>query len=294
MTTARGVELCAGDLRVSVDPAMGAAIRAFDLADPVGRLPVLAAACPAPQDAGQSALFPMAPFANRARGNRLTIAGRDTELPPNTGDLLCLHGWAWQRAWHVEALSPGRCRLRLELRECGYDLNLTYEMRLSPNALQLELRAANQSAERTPVGLGLHPYFPRCPDTEIRFAATTVWSDGPDHLPKGAAPISSTDDYSAGRSLPHTWRNECYSGWTGTARIRQPDLGYDLELRASGTESLMFYADPALPRFALEPQSHVSGETHTGADGLTVLAPGEEKRVGLSISVQSLVPGAPR
>jgi aldose 1-epimerase len=232
----------------------------------------------------------MAPFANRIRNNRLIIAGHDVRPEPNTGDPLCLHGWAWQREWQVEQHAPDFCKLRLRLRAHGYELTLSYEMHLSETALHLTLGAVNESAAPAPVGLGLHPYFPRCPDTRISFAAAKVWPDGPGHLPTGSRPISERDDYSKGQTLPPDWRNECYSGWTGQARILQPSLQYDLEMSASGADVLMFYANPALERFALEPQTHVSGETHTDSGGLRVLAPGQDTGINVTLSVHSRAP----
>ncbi|UWQ17939.1 aldose 1-epimerase [Jannaschia sp. M317] len=269
---------------------MGAALLSFDLATPAGPRPILAPSGSEPSDVGHSSLFPMAPFANRIRNNRLIIAGRDVQPEPNTDDPLCLHGWAWQRAWQVARQAPDSCQLRMRLRDHGYDLTLTYEMYLSETALQLTLGAVNESAAPAPVGLGLHPYFPRGADTRISFAADKVWPDGPGHLPAGSRPISECDDYSAGRSLPPVWRNDCYSGWSGQARIQQPSLGYDLDLTARGTDVLMFYADPSLERFALEPQTHVSGETHTGSDGLLALAPGQDTRISLTLSVRPHAP----
>ncbi|HCQ58654.1 aldose 1-epimerase [Sulfitobacter sp. W002] len=290
MTTSCCLALKVGNLRALVDVGMGAAIRTFELETPAGIRPVLAAPCSASSDVGQSALFPMAPFANRVRNNRLKIAGREIRLRPNTDDPLCLHGWAWQREWQVEQYAPELCKLRLRLRAHGYDLTLNYEMHLSETALNLTLGAINESTAPAPVGLGLHPYFPRSPNTKISFAAAKVWPDGPGHLPSGSRPISDRDDYSKAQTLPADWRNECYSGWTGQARILQPNLQYDLEMSASGADVLMFYADPALECFALEPQTHISGETHTDSGGLRVLAPGQETEMGLTLSVRSRAP----
>ncbi|WP_424928980.1 hypothetical protein [Amaricoccus tamworthensis] len=279
------IELSSDRLNLSVDPDQGASIRSLDLVTASGRLPILAAACPSPQDAGQSALFPMSPFANRVRDNRLTIAGRTADLSPNTDDPLCLHGWAWHRPWHVAQVETDQCHLTLRLLDHGYNLSLGYRMRLSETGLTLSLRAVNDGSATVPVGLGFHPFFPRHPDTTLRFEASTLWPEGPGHLPMGHVPVPDAADYKLGRSLPAGWRNECYSGWKGTANISQPCLEYDLTLTSIGTTVLMFYADPALNRFAVEPQSHVSGETHTGPNGLTALRPKQEYRIAMTLSV---------
>ena len=278
-------DFAAGDLRLSLDPDAGAAITSFDLGAGTARVPVIVAAAPGGRDSGGSALFPMAPFANRVRNNRLVVAGRERLLGPNTADPLCLHGWAWQRRWRVDRLAPERCVLSLDLREHGYDLALAYEIALSSAGLSLGLHARNRGPETVPVGLGFHPYFPRHDDTRIHFAAGSIWQDGPGHLPLGRAAIPEAGDFSRGRALPRDWRNDCYSGWTGAALVEQPGLGYDLTLRATGADVLMVYADPGLSRFALEPQSHVSGETHTGPHGLSELRSGRKTSITLEMRV---------
>lgn len=279
------LELSAGRLRLTVDPERGGLVRSFDVLIASGWKPVLVSARGELRDAGQSALFPMAPFANRVRDNRLTVGGREIDLMPNTGDPLCLHGWAWQRPWHVAHVAPDHCRLTLRLREHGYDLRLRYDMQLTHSDLTLTLGAVNEGAETVPVGLGFHPYFPRLPDTMLRFVARSYWPEGPGYLPTGHDTLPDTADYAQGRHLPSAWRNNCYSGWTGSADISQPSLGYDLTFTATGATVLMFYVDPALDRFAVEPQTHVSGETHTGPNGLTALRPKHECRIEMTLSV---------
>lgn len=279
------LELTSGKLRLTVDPERGASIRAFDIQTESGSRPILAPSCPDPQNAGQSALFPMAPFANRVRDNRLDISGRDVELTPNTVDPLCLHGWAWQRPWHVAHQASDRCLLSLHLSDHGYNLTLGYELTLSNTSLRLDLWATNTGTHAVPVGLGFHPYFPRRPDTVLRFEARTFWPDGPGHLPTGRTAVPDSADFARGCRLPDTWRNDCFSGWAGAAFVSQAGLGYDLTLTSPDASVLMFYADPALDRFAVEPQTHVSGETHTGPNGLLALPPNQECRITMMLSV---------
>jgi aldose 1-epimerase len=279
------LELISGPLRLIIDPEEGAAIRSFDLVRGEKRVPVLSAAHSKSTDAGESALFPMAPFANRIRGNLLPIGGGNVALKPNGPDPLCLHGWAWQRGWDIAHAGCSACRLELSLRDHGMDIRLSYAVELNFMGLFLSLSASNNGTSSCPAGLGFHPYFPRHADTTVRFKASDLWAEGPGHLPIGRTEIPADEEYSAAAKLPCEWRNQCYSGWDGTAEIRQPSLGYDIALEASGGETLMFYANPALQRFALEPQNHVSGETGPGPYGLPMLSPSETKRLEMTLTV---------
>ena len=63
-------------------------------------------------------------------------------------------------------------------------------------------------------------------------------------------------------------------------------------MEARGLGALMLFATPDMPRFALEPQSHVSGETATGPDGLRSLAPGASVSGAMALDVsQAAGPG---
>ncbi len=151
----------------------------------------------------------------------------------------------------------------------------------------------NDAGHEIPAGLGAHPYFPRLPDTTIQFNASHFYLEGPDHLPTEAISLPPELDFSVAANLPTSWRNNAYGGWSGRATISQPTLGYQLSLLANeGLRELMFYTDPGLPRFALEPQSHTSGATLHSVTapqvGLSVLHPGQILAVSLSLSLSAL------
>lgn len=286
------IDLSCGDLRLGLDPGHGAVITRFGRVTGAGEIPILAAHAPLRHPA-DSALFPMVPFANRARGNRLQVEGRSFALTPNTDDPLALHGLGWQRPWVVTGLDARSCRLSLDLgAEDLFACRADYAIALDETGLRLEMSLTNTGAGTIPAGLGFHPFFPRLPDTSVSFTARSLWPEGPGHLPTGRGPVPGAEDYTRLRPLPETWRNQCYSGWNGTAHIRQPTQGHALTLTADGLEALMFFAAPDQPRFAIEPQSHVSGETATGGHGLTALAPGERLTGSMVLDLRLLEGGA--
>jgi aldose 1-epimerase len=148
----------------------------------------------------------------------------------------------------------------------------------------------NEASQSIPAGLGAHPYFPSLPQTTLQFSARHFYLEGPDHLPTDAIFLPPELDFSEGAPLPRSWRNNAYGGWNGHALIRQPDLGYEVEIQAlAGMRELMLYTAPGLPRFALEPQTHTSGATLEGSPtpqvGLAVLQPGQVLSGDLSLTI---------
>lgn len=271
------IELTASKtLRLSLDPQNGAAVRTFVCLNGKGDwVPVLQPADPADRTANGSAMFPMVPFANRARENVLQIGKASVHLSPNTADPLAIHGFGWQRAWEVVNLDAESCTLVL-----GSDpgMALSFEARigvlLDMDEVEFLLDVTNPGPEPVPVGLGWHPYFPHLDRTTVRFDSDSFWLEGPDHLPTDPLRVPKELDFSASRKVPSSWRNNCYDGWPGHAVIVQPDLGYRLEMTADPPlQHLMLYT-PQSGVFALEPQSHLSGRTWVTQDGLKALPPG--------------------
>ena len=155
------------------------------------------------------------------------------------------------------------------------------------------LSLTNRHNRPVPMGLGFHPYFPRRDRTTLRFCANYFWLEGPGHLPTDPLRTPRELDFTAPRLLPRTWRNNCYSGWDGSAEVAQPDLGYRLLMQSSpNLGELMFYVPLEGGRFALEPQSHTSGATSAGtgnsvANSLLCVRPAERVDGWVKLTVLS-------
>ncbi len=293
------LELGLASLRATVYPDLGGAVGSLDWRGGGAVRPVLASpprGAP-PSSALSAALFAMLPFANRAPGNRLTAGPHRFAVPPNTDGPLALHGVGWQHAWTVAEAGSAECRLTLTVGPPDYPFAFAASqvITVAEEVFELDLTVANPGDGPIPAGLGVHPYFPRRPDTTVRFAARDFWLEGPGHLPTDPITIPKELDFAQGRALPNTWRNNCYSGWSGTATIHQPDFGFDLQLSASWPlGELMLYVPPNDDRFALEPQSHTSGVVVTApvprrATGLCCLEPGEILTASMTIQVISAI-----
>lgn len=285
-----------GPLRLTVDPQNGAAVWGFDYLNGSGVwVPVLQPADPDDRDAAGSAMFPMVPFANRARGNVLRSGTASIPLSPNTADPHAIHGFGWQHSWRMVKRDTGICRLELDV-DPGMPLRFesSITITLVSGGAEFRLEMTNPNAHPIPAGLGWHPFFPHLAGTMLLFDSETFWLEGPDHLPTDSLCVPPELDFSVLRAVPATWHNNCYGGWSGYALIVQPDLGYRLEMSADPSlNHLMLYA-PQTEVFALEPQSHVSGRTWVAEGGLLALPPGEtlESWLRFSISPNLEVPAS--
>lgn len=277
-------------LRLDLRPEEGACVWSMDFLGGSGWQPVLVPDTGKTEGALNSGLFWMLPFANRARQNRL----HGVQIAPNTQEPLALHGSAWLHAWTVETISDGSVQLSLS---CHEPLPLPFSARLHLHldgaTFQAQVQVRNEATYSIPAGLGVHPYFPSLPQTTVQFEATHLYLEGPDHLPTDAITLPPELDFSAGAPLPRSRRNNAYGGWKGQARIRQPELGYELMMQAQGgMRELMLYAAPGLSRFALEPQTHTSGATLEEVPlpqvGLAILQPGQVLSGDLSLTISPM------
>ncbi len=286
MPTASTVTLENDDLLLTLAPRLGASVTRLEFKDDRERLPVLIGGQHPDTSVEDSACFPMVPFANRARGNTIGSGECEFRLKPNTDEPLALHGVAWQLPWEIVDASPTSCLLELEVEGAFvYRFKLAYRIALVGSSAAFELRLTNTDDHPIPVGLGFHPYFPRYDDTRIEFSAADFWPEGSGHLPVGRTRVPAASDFSCPRRIPALWINDCYSGWGGSARVIQPRLGYSLCLEASLLDCLMFYADPELSRFALEPQSHAPGETGFSENGMFKLNSRAARRAAMQLIV---------
>jgi aldose 1-epimerase len=289
-----GPHLHSGTLRVSLAPAFGGAVGGFWLDRPAGAWAFLRPLPAGAADALQAAMFPMVPFANCIRSNRFDFAGRTWTVAPNmAGEPLNFHGSGWRLPWVVDAAGPDRARLVL----CADDGIWTYEavqdFTLSDGGLSVALSVTNRGAAAMPFGFGLHPWFARHGEAQVRFVADrprTMSADRERLLP---APPGHTPDYSLQAPPPLQYVNECHDGWAGQARIRWPGEGLTLDLRADPVFGRLMVHVPAhdVGTFCLEPQSNAPygfDGLEAGAPdlGIHILQPGEtlSGRIAMNIS----------
>ncbi len=293
------IELCAGDLRLSLDPETGGAIAAFtrhgtDLLRPVID-PRLAA-----QNGRAVAGYPLIPYANRIAWGRFAFGGNTYQLARNFGDHPhTIHGNAWMRSWSVAEATPDQARLVLdhtpphdppEQWPFAYHAELLFA--LQPDMLRITLSLENRDARPWPAGLGLHPYIARTQGTTLRFEADTLWTTDADSLPDRREAVQGEAEFAGGKLLGATEIDACYAGWGGTAEATMPETRTTLLLTSGPPmDHLQVYTPAGRDFLGLEPVSNMPDAVNridTEADqGLRVLAPGEALRAAVTMAVRS-------
>ena len=275
--------------RIRIAPDLGGGIASADARlgkDPVPILRPWAGPDAGPFGLGSNVLVP---FSNRIAGGGFVFEGRFHALAPNVqGEALPLHGDGFQKSWNVASASRDRVELVLPDGAIGpyrYRAGLTY--RLAGGVLQTVLTITN-AGPNLPFGGGFHPWFPRRPDTRLRFSARTVWTEDRQHLPVDEVPLSQVPawDFSNPRRLPPDWINNAFCGWDGSADIEQPSLGIEVAIRADPplATAVVYSPDAQAPFFCFEPVSHaVDAVNRPGCPGMVALDRGETLSLSMTM-----------
>lgn len=232
-----------------------------------------------PSDACATGCFPLVPFGNRIAGNRFEFQGRTHVFQPNSaGDPLYLHGDGWLNVWTVERVTTNTAVLGLDWPGTAgtpYAYRARQSVRLSAQGLSVTLSVTNRGHAPLPFGLGLHPYFPRTPETTLHAPAAAYWEEGPGHLPTHRLPLPPDLDFNSPKPVPTHWVNNGFEGWTGTARIAWPERKAALRLEADALFDCYALFTPGDGYVCLEPMSHAIDAHHQPDGGLRILAPNE-------------------
>jgi aldose 1-epimerase len=293
-------DLVAGDARLTLCPGLGGSIGNWERRG----VPVLRhtdEAALAGASARALSCFPLIPFSNRIAWGRFSFGGEDFQLDRNFGDHPhTIHGNAWQRAWRVLGQSASRAELRLNHdpdADSGHHWPYAYQASLiyalSPDTLHVTMRITNMDMRAQPVGLGLHPFQPRTPQTAIAFRAATVWRTGADSLPDAQLPVDGHWSFEPGHVITPPPLDNCYAAWTGRAEITRPEHGIRLVIAADDIfRHLVVFTPEEKPFFAVEPASNMTDAINRmdtiPAHGLRILAPGETLERQIRFLVEDL------
>ncbi|NNJ19081.1 aldose 1-epimerase [Pseudomonas putida CSV86] len=226
--------------------------------------------------------YPLLPWSNRIAEGGFERPDGWQVLAPNTDhDPYPIHGSAWQQAWQVDHHSERRARLTLDSK-WPFAYQATLDVHLHEGCLNLDLHVTHLDEQANWYGLGLHPYFPRYPQTRLLAPARSVWLGEEGRLPWFEAEIPEDWRFSELAGLPARQVDHAFSGWAGECVIEQP--GYRLECRATGADYFLLFCPEDKPFFCVEPVSHPVNAHHLpGRPGLRLLEQGEEASLGFRL-----------
>jgi aldose 1-epimerase len=296
--------LAAGDARVELAPAIGGAIAGFSFA---GR-PVLR---PTPDtaradgDAGRHASYPLVPYSNRVAAARLAFGGATHALARNFGDHPhSIHGLGWQRPWTVAGAAADSALLVLDHDAAGesarawpWPFRATQAIALAAGdrsaTLTAKLAVHNTGRAAFPFGLGWHPYFVREPGTLLGFAADGAWTNDRTQLPLRHDAVPAEWRFDPPRPLGDTRLDNVFTGWRGSAVLRDPAHRREVTIAADRACGLLVvYVPGARGAIALEPVTHATDAFNRAArgelgTGTRVLEPGASFSCTMQICVRT-------
>lgn len=235
-TASSGVELAAGELRLTLAPDVGGAIASFtriwEQAGATRSVDWLRPATPAmlvQRNPLGMASFPLVPFCNRIRNGRARFEGREIRLAPNhpsdPSSPHPLHGIGWLRPWTVTRAGPDGAELALEVpasKAWPWRFSATQQFQLDADQLSVRMTITNLDDAAMPAGIGHHPYFPHTPGTRLTSPADAMWEADAEVMPTGLAVTDAVRSLREGVVLAELDLDNNFSGWEHHTRIDWP------------------------------------------------------------------------
>jgi aldose 1-epimerase len=243
--------------------------------------------------------FPLIPYSNRIRNGRFRFRGEEYRLPLNFGDYPhSIHGVGWQMPWRLRILADRV--VEIDVSSDGSEWPFAFDAKqmfsLNGRDLRHEITLTNRGDAAMPVGLGMHPYFPRHGNAVLTADVTAVWLTDETCLPTERVACPDRWNLGAGARVDALCCDNQFEPWNGSARISWPDEQMSLDIKASDDlNRLIVYAPEGRDFFCVEPVSHVTDAFNRSADGMPpetsgmrILEPGESWRVWMELSPSPL------
>ena len=270
------LSLRTGPLAVDLAPSSGGAVARF-ARDGADLLRPMTATDVASGNGMHASAYPLVPFSNRIKDGRLVFAGRTFKLKRNwPGVNNPMHGDGWSHAWRVLRTDGHTAEIAYEHAPAGetggwpFRYCARQEYRLDADRLTITITIENLEDHAVPAGIGLHPFFVREPDTQLRTRTQWMWTSDAEVLPVERVATPPEADFARGRKVDETRLDNGFDGWERHATIRWPRAGLRLDLEASPAFGhAVIYVPPERPYFCVEPVSHANGQV-----GETSLAAG--------------------
>lgn len=292
----RTFQLSAGDLEATVEPALGGRITAFRRGGVELFTPV-AGDRGDPAAAGAGGCFPLVPWSNRVRDGRLHLGDRTLELTATeSGTRNAIHGHGRRKAWTATA-DGGASSVRMRYVHAAgaegwpFDYVAEQTVSLGDDALSVTLSVENASAEAMPVGLGLHPYLPRTPETGLWFSAASAWPPVDGKLPTEPCPVPVELDFAEPRPVA-LGLDQGFGGWDGSVHVIWPERGLGLAIHGGAALGhLIVFTPPDRDFLCVEPVTHCIDAANLAARGVPgtghrMLAPRERLAITVRFQVE--------
>ena len=232
------------------------------------------------------------PFPNRIRRGRWSFRGREYQFSDLRDEGHALHGFVYNRPWHVDDMqvtdSWASCRLSLDYADCPdtheqypFPFRIVVVYSVSSDGLGIQLEVANVGNETLPMGLGIHPYFraPIGPHTSrdacrVTVPASSYWALE-DLIPTGELrPVFGNLDLRSGRLVEGLELDDVFSdlvldGDVSRCAISDEVLGLTTELVSDRVfREMVVYTVPNRPSVCIEPYTCPTDCPNLSAHGI--------------------------
>lgn len=289
-------------LSLELAPDCGGAIRAFRGirgAEAIDLMRPASVEALQEKDPLLTACFPLVPFSNRIERGQFSYGSRrvnlDSNMAPHPHPL---HGQGWRHPWKVVERTEKAATLAYHHQEGDDGWPWSYRAQqhflLEKSTMKVALSIQNNSDEAFPVGLGLHPYFPRTTDVKLETELAVIWNSDDDCIPYGTSPASGHLDFENGRTLNGLVLDHCFSGWNRQALIRWPSKKLQMTLSAQDClNHCVLFVPEGEDFFCLEPVSNVTNafnmkDRDAGNTGYRSLPSGRTFHVSVQFEVYGL------
>jgi aldose 1-epimerase len=280
--------------RLGLVPTLGGGVAAWQVESADGPLDLWRPWDGVNTDRYSLASFAMLPWSNRISGGGFEHAGQRHPMAPNrAGEPYPIHGDGWLQPWAITQTTDNRLVMTLESHRFDgnpYHYRATQTFTLHEGGLDQGVAVTHLGATPLPHGLGLHPWFPRDPDTRLSAPVKGVWLSGADPLPtRHSGHFPPSWDLREGIDVNGGLIDNAYTGWAGHAQMAWPTRGVvvtmvvpEVQRRAAAGDPgyCLLYRPPVGHAFCFEPVTHPIDAFHLdGRPGLKTLADGETLRL---------------
>lgn len=240
-------------------------------------------------DARNTACYPLIPFSNRIGNAGFDYDGRTYEfaanMPPEPHHI---HGWAWQNYATIKERSDNNIVIEHIQNSEDYpyrfnaeqDWTIRSDRTLGTSSVTVNLAVQNTGNRQMPFGLGLHPFFTKTPQVEIKASCKKILLAGDDALPNSHSDIPPEMDLSTLRKVRDLTLDHCYTGWDHECTVIWPEYGIEMLIESEQIFSnLVVFVPEGEDFFCAEPVTNIT-DAHNNPlkiepTGLTDLAPAQ-------------------
>jgi aldose 1-epimerase len=251
------------DIIVEISPACGASLTRVDYKLQDSQIPVLRCCDDSLVDqlsALGASCFPLLPYSNRLRNGRFEVGDQQYQhslnCPPEKHSS---HGDAWMRQWRVGKTSSSHIQLFLDPEDSQPVKYLGSQVvRLQDNTVSIQIRVTNKDEVRAPFGMGIHPYFPRAPDTLLACRLERQWELDAEMMPLRNVANPMNGEMTKGilvRDLPESG---AFHGASTNAQVVWPSNGLRLDIESDPRmQHAIIWCPSGQDFFCYEPVSHM-------------------------------------